>query len=83
MEEYCVDDDLEQHKAPHVSFNTQKFPFNAKTRIKTCVGIPKMRVNPEIEKPYVAKNNTLGIWCFGQDHKKCTLNKGKPKMRVP
>jgi hypothetical protein len=39
MEEYHADDDLEQIKAPHVSCNTQKFPFNAKMRIKTSVGI--------------------------------------------
>jgi hypothetical protein len=39
MEEYRADDDLEQCKAPHASYNTQKFPLNAKTRIKTCVGI--------------------------------------------
>jgi hypothetical protein len=39
MEEYRADDDLEQRKAPHVSCNTQKFPFNAKSGIKTWVGI--------------------------------------------
>jgi hypothetical protein len=39
MEKYHADDDLEQCKAPHVSCNIQKFPFNAKTKIKTCIGI--------------------------------------------
>jgi hypothetical protein len=39
MEEYHADDDLEERKAPHASCNTQKFPFNAKMRIKTCRGI--------------------------------------------
>jgi hypothetical protein len=34
-EEYHADDDLEHRKAPHVSCNMQKFPSNAKTRIKT------------------------------------------------
>jgi hypothetical protein len=39
MEESCADDDLGQRKAPRASCNTQKFPSNAKTRIKTYVGI--------------------------------------------
>jgi hypothetical protein len=39
MEEYLADDDLEKCNAPHTNCNTQKFPFNTKTRIKTCIGI--------------------------------------------
>jgi hypothetical protein len=39
MEEYRADDDFEQRKAPHACCNTQEFPFNAKTRIKTRVAI--------------------------------------------
>jgi hypothetical protein len=39
MEENRADDDLEQRKAPHASRNAHKFSSNAKTRMKTCVGI--------------------------------------------
>jgi hypothetical protein len=39
MEESRAYDDLEQREAPQASSNTQKFPSNAKTRIKTCVGV--------------------------------------------
>jgi hypothetical protein len=45
MEEYRSDDDLEQRKAPYAGCDTQKCPFNAKTRIKTCVGIEVSHLN--------------------------------------